>query len=780
MGYLSKAFYSLALAMTTTTLIMQFGDSAINLDPVQQPVFKLDPVKGASLIVPKTEIEELITCDGLALHPMERSRLCHIQALDAMEDAEDNDMAFQPEAVLRHRISHQNRRVPIIETLPDGVLSKDPPIVAVRHVRLKVLWKNNEVTWVQTDALRLQQPWVLLKYVTRHKLRKHPDFVWANEYLDDQAALANLARKAAPGGSQGPKYKFGVVVPTSVRHSMLLDKLSDNTLWQDAIQKELDQINQCTTFRSLAKGEVLPSEYKKIPYHFVFDCKFDLHMKARLVADGHCTPDVPCEDVYSGVVAMETIRIGFMLASFNNLECCPADVGNTFLYGKTKEKVYVIAGSEFGDLQGQPMIIDKGRYGLKTSAARFHEHLAAKFRRMGFVPSKADADFWMKKCGDHYEYVAAYVDDLLVFSRKPMAIIEEVKKDYVLKGVGVPEYFLGGNVEQTGTDKFSLSEAWEKENVFTALSTQTYIKHITEKVCKLAGKKEIAEYTTPMSEAYHPEMDDSPMMSPAGKAKYQSLIGCANWVVTLGRFDIAYSLNAMSRFSMAPRVGHFKAMLRVFGYLKRYDKGRIIFDPAYPNHSLIKTPEYDNWQEFYPEATEELPPGVPEPAGRPVRITLFKDDEHARDLLTRRSVTGIILFINNTPIRWVSKHQKTVETSTYGSELVAARIATELVIEYRYNLRMFGVPLDGPALMLGDNHSVILNTTVPSSVLKKKHNACACHRVREAIAAGIMRFAHVSSAENYADIFTKPLPPVTFHTLVKPLLFRTPQWNLKT
>jgi hypothetical protein len=86
-----------------------------------------------------------------------------------------------------------------------------------------------------------------------------------------------------------------------------------------------------------------------------------------------------------------------------------------------------------------------------------------------------------------------------------------------------------------------------------------------------------------------------------------------------------------------------------------------------------------------------------------------------------------------------------VEISTYSSELVASRIATELILEVRYMLRSLGVALDGPALMLGDSMSVVLNTTVPSSVLKKKHNAIAYHRVREAIAERIMRFAYIKS-----------------------------------
>jgi hypothetical protein len=88
-----------------------------------------------------------------------------------------------------------------------------------------------------------------------------------------------------------------------------------------------------------------------------------------------------------------------------------------------------------------------------------------------------------------------------------------------------------------------------------------------------------------------------------------------------------------------------------------------------------------------------------------------------------------------------------VKTSTYGSELVASRVSTELILEIRYMLRSLGVALDGSELILGDNLSVGLNTTVPSRVLKKKHNAIAYHRVREAIPARIMRFVHIKNEE---------------------------------
>jgi hypothetical protein len=80
----------------------------------------------------------------------------------------------------------------------------------------------------------------------------------------------------------------------------------------------------------------------------------------------------------------------------------------------------------------------------------------------------------------------------------------------------------------------------------------------------------------------------------------------------------------------------------------------------------------------------------------------------------------------------------------------------ELIREIRYILRSLEVALNGPELILGDDKSVVLNNTVPSSVLKKKHNAIAYHLVREAIAARIMRFAYIKSEENVSDVLKKP------------------------
>jgi hypothetical protein len=90
-------------------------------------------------------------------------------------------------------------------------------------------------------------------------------------------------------------------------------------------------------------------------------------------------------------------------------------------------------------------------------------------------------------------------------------------------------------------------------------------------------------------------------------------------------------------------------------------------------------------------------------------------------------------------------------------------------------LRSLGVDFDGPTLMIGDNLSMVLNTSIPSSVLKKRHNAIAYHHVRKAIAAHVMRFAYIKSDENVSDILTKPLNDEKLHYLVKNWLFRVPE-----
>jgi len=115
--------------------------------------------------------------------------------------------------------------------------------------------------------------------------------------------------------------------------------------------------------------------------------------------------------------------------------------------------------------------------------------------------------------------------------------------------------------------------------------------------------------------------------------------------------------------------------------------------------------------------------------------------------------------------------QNTVETSTFGSEYIAMRIAVEMLESLRYKLHVFGAPLEGPVNTFGDNSSVVMNATHPASTLKKKHNAIAYHKVREAIASNIMCIGWVQSNKNLADMLKKPLPGPTLHAFCEKILY---------
>jgi hypothetical protein len=105
---------------------------------------------------------------------------------------------------------------------------------------------------------------------------------------------------------------------------------------------------------------------------------------------------------------------------------------------------------------------------------------------------------------------------------------------------------------------------WIEDEILMALSARKYSANVMEKLELLCGVEQSSKANCPMSEMYHLEMDDSPLHDDLHSSKYRALNGSANWIITLGRFDIAYATSALARYSMAPREGHFKAMQKIF------------------------------------------------------------------------------------------------------------------------------------------------------------------------------------------------------------------------
>ena len=142
--------------------------------------------------------------------------------------------------------------------------------------------------------------------------------------------------------------------------------------------------------------EHIPPGYQQIKCYMIFDVKMgeNLRHKASFVAGGHTT-ETPMSLTYSSVVSRDSVRIILLAVALNRLQVMACDIQNAYLTANCHEKIWTYAGPEFGSEHGQPMIIRKALYGLKSSGVAFRAHLAETLHDIGFKPTKADPDVWI-------------------------------------------------------------------------------------------------------------------------------------------------------------------------------------------------------------------------------------------------------------------------------------------------------------------------------------------------------------------------------------------------
>ena len=637
--------------------------------------------------------------------------------------------------------------------------------------KFKIKWKDGSTEWVPLKLLKESNPVETAKYVKSRDLVDEPAFAWWVPYVlkkrDRIIAAVNSRVKRAT-------HKYGIEVPRSVKHAYEIDKKNGNKFWQNALKKEMANVG--IAFKILEDYEKIPVGYTKSSGHIIFDVKMDFTRKARWVKDGHKTPD-PTTSSYAGVVSRESIRILLTHAALLGLDVFAADIRNAYLQAPTSERHYIVCGDEFGiENVGKRALIERALYGGKCAGRDFWHHLRGCMKHLEFESSRADPDVWyrLSKRADgteYYEYVLLYTDDALVISERAESVLRnEIGHYFTLKeeSIGRPSQYLGGKMRQVKLENGI--KCW-------AFGSTQYCKAAVDNVeeyLKAKGETLQAKAPTPLSSGYRPELDVSPELNDKDASYYHSLIGVLRWLVELGRADINTEVSMMSSHLALPREGHLKEVLHIFGHLKKHHNAEMVFDPSVPELVADDFPREDWSYSIYGSdrkaPVEELPSEMPKPLGEAFTIRVFVDADHAGEQLTRRSRTGFIVFLNNAPIYWMSKKQTSCETSSFGSEFVAMKQACEYVRGLRYKLRMFGIPVNGPAYISGDNKSVLCNTTMPGSTLKKKSNAIAFHFVREGCAKDEWRTAYVNTHLNPADLMTKPLSGEKRWTFVRMLL----------
>ena len=668
-------------------------------------------------------------------------------------------------ALLDEIIDHSSDATAIPRS--EGLTSDGRVKKTTRGWKLLVRWKDQSTEWIKLKDLKESHPVELAEYADANLILDEPAFKWWAPFT---LRRRNRILRAMKTRYQRTTQKFGMELPKTVKRALEIDRETGTTFWHDASKKEMGTVR--VAFDVLPEGAPKPEGREFIDCHVVFDIKQGtLQRKCRFVADGS-RADVSNIPTYASVVSRESVRIAFTLAALNGLDVMAGDCEGAYLNAQSREKLYTKCGPEFGpELEGRWALIVRALYGSKSAAASWRSAISEVTKDLGFTMCRADNDVWMRPAekanGDKvYEYVLVYSDGLLVVGLFPQEILKKIGAVYKLKKESVkePDQYLGADI-----GKMMLADGKE----YWFMSSSSYCKAALENVeAWLNKKKERLPTKTAcvFPSNWKPELDVTPELDAENASWYQQQIGVLRWLVELGRLDICAEVSMLAAFSACPRQGHLAAVLHLFAYLKGNPRSKLVFDPTPMDHEPLELPD---WSDFYGKQEELIPPDMPEPRGNPIQTTAFVDSDHAGDVVTRRSRTGLIVFCGSAPIVFKSKKQGSIETSSFGSELSAMKTAVEVVEGLRYKLRMMGVPLEGPTHIKADNMSVVHNCSNPSSQLKKKSNSIAFHYVRErcAMVSPVCCVSYINTKDNVADMFTKSQPGPTRKRLAEMVLF---------
>jgi hypothetical protein len=316
-------------------------------------------------------------------------------------------------------------------------------------------WKDGSTSWENLADLKESHPLETAEYAVTQGIDHEPTFNWwVPHVLKKRDRMISLVRKLTTRYLKRT-HKFGIEVPKTVKEALALDCKNGNTLWVDAIAKEMKEV--CIAFNILPDGHPAPIGYQKIPCHIILDMKMeDFRQKVRLVAGGH-QAEAPVTITYASVVTRETMPLDLTIASLNDLKVKVGDFLNVYITAPVKEKVWTILGPKLGHDAGRSAIIVRALYGLKSAGVGFQAHLASFMCQMGYSSCKADPDLWLKTMTrpednvHYYTYILCYVDDILCIHHDPMSVMSEINGYLPLKpsSVGDPDIYLGAKLKQT-------------------------------------------------------------------------------------------------------------------------------------------------------------------------------------------------------------------------------------------------------------------------------------------------------------------------------------------
>jgi hypothetical protein len=488
--------------------------------------------------------------------------------------------------------------------------------------------------------------------------------------------------------------------------------------WALVMQEELNNFkrNEVWSLVPRPKQNVVGTKW-------VFRNKQDEHgvvtrNKARLVAKGYAqVAGLDFEETFAPVARLESYWILLAYVTHHSFKLFQMDVKSAFLNGPIKEEVYVEQPTGFEDdwYPDHVYKLSKALYGLKQTPRAWYECLRDFLISNAFKVGKADLTLFTKTCNGDLFVCQIYVDDI-IFGSISQKSCEEFSRvmmqKFEMSMMGELTYFLGFQVKQL------------KDGAF--ISQTKY----TQDLLKRFGMKNAKPMKTPMGTDRHIDLNKG------GKSidqkAYQSMIGPLLYLCA-SRPDIMLSVCMCARFQSDPKECHLVAVKRILRY-------------------LVSTPCFGIWY----------------PKGYTFDLIEYSNSDYVGCNVDRNSTSGTCQFLGRSMVSWSYKKQASVALSTAEAEYIAAGQCCAQLLWMRQTLRDFGYNLSKVPLLC-DNGSVICLANNPVEHSRTKHIDIRHHFLRDHQQKGDINVYQISTKNQLADIFTKPLDEKRFCRLCSEL-----------
>ncbi|KAG7554761.1 Retrotransposon gag domain [Arabidopsis suecica] len=490
--------------------------------------------------------------------------------------------------------------------------------------------------------------------------------------------------------------------------------------WVKAMDTELGAMELNKTWSVVS----LPPGKNVVGCKWVYTIKYNAdgsieRYKARLVAKGYTQQEgIDYFETFSPVAKLATVKLILGLAAKKNWSLTQMDVTNAFLHSELEEEIYMSLPQGYTPASGSlpPNAVcrlHKSIYGLKQASRQWYRCFSGVLLKNGFVQAHPDNTLFVKFTAKSFIALLVYVDDIMIASDDDEAV-KEIKailaNEFKIKDLGPVRFFLGLEIARNSTG--------------ISVSQRKYCLDLLNDAGLLGCKPR----SVPMDPKIH--LSEETGVPLTDSKQYREIIGRLLYL-TITRPDITFAVHRLSRFLSCATDLHLQAAFNILKYLK-----------GNPGQGL-----------FYSATTD-------------ICLNGFADADYGTCTDTRRSVSGICVFLGTSLIIAKSKKQQVASQSSTEAEYRAMARATDELIWVQQLLTALRIPVQTQAKLFCDNKSAMHIANNPVFHERTKHVEIDCHTTRDQIKSGFLKVLHVSTENQLADILTKPLHPGPFHSLL--------------